>query len=93
MVFHELVWFFRSQRVQPARAASKVQEYLTNEKTSFLPCTADDLRFAVTKMRSYSEYNDLLILSIARRLGSPFFTFDEDLARLAKRNGVELFQP
>ena len=93
MVFHELVWFFRSQKIPPARAGAKVQEYLTNEKASFLPSTADDVVHAATRMKAYSEYNDLLILSAAKRLGVPFFTFDEGLAKLARRSGVELFQP
>ena len=93
MVFHELVWFFRSQRIQPARASIKVQEYLTHAKTAFLPCTADDLQFAATRMKSYDEYNDSLILSAAKRVGVPIFTFDEDLGKVAKRNAVRLFQP
>jgi len=92
MVFHELVWFFKSREIQPSRAATKVSEYLTNEKTDFLHCTADDIRFASSRMAGYHEYNDLLILSAARRLDVPLFSFDEDLKRVAKRAAVKLFE-
>lgn len=89
MVFHELLWFFRSQNVRIPRAISKVNEYLTHEKTMFVPCTTDDVRFACSKMRSYREYNDLIILSAAVRLSLPLFSFDEELNATAKRNSIE----
>jgi predicted nucleic acid-binding protein len=89
MVFHELGWFFRSQNVKISRATSKVNEYLTHEKTMFIPCTTDDIRFACSKMRSYREYNDLIILSAASRSDSPLFSFDQELNSIAKRNAIE----
>lgn len=88
MVFHELVWFFRSEKIQLSRANLKIEEYLTNEKSLFLPCTADDARFAVGRINNYKNYNDFVILSAARRIGLPLFTFDEDLKKIAGRNGV-----
>jgi len=90
IVFHELVWFFKARKIQLSRADLKVEEYLTNEKSSFSPCTADDIRFATTRMKDYSEYNDLVILSVAKRLGLPLFTFDEELKKIARKNSVRL---
>ena len=90
MVFHELVWFFRDQNVKIPRAISKVNEFLTHEKTMFVQCTTDDVRFACSKMRSYKEYNDLVILSAAVRLDLPLFSFDQELNAIAKRNSIEV---
>jgi len=90
MVFHELVWFFRDQKVKIPRATSKVNEYLTHEKTMFVPCTTDDVRFACSRMKSYKEHNDLVILSVADRLDLPLFSFDQELNAIAKRNSVEV---
>jgi predicted nucleic acid-binding protein len=89
MVLHELVWFFRSQDVRIPRATAKVNEYLIHAKTMFIPCTTDDIRFACSKMKSYKEYNDLIILSAARRLDLPLFSFDEELKAAAKGISVK----
>ena len=90
MVFHELTWFFKARDIQLERARMKLLEYLTNEKTVFIPCTTDDILFAAAQMRSYRKYNDLIILSAAKRLGQPLFTFDEELRKIAVRNKVAL---
>ena len=49
----------------------KVEEYLTNEKSVFVPCTPDDIEFAVGCMKTYHDYNDLVILSVAERTKLP----------------------
>jgi predicted nucleic acid-binding protein len=92
IVFHELVWFFKGRAIQVSLVNIKVEEYLRNEKTEFSPCTADDLRFAVSHLREYHEYNDLVILSVAKRLDVPLFSFDDDLKKSAKRHAVDLFE-
>lgn len=92
MVFHELAWFFKGQQITVSKINAKVKEYLTNEKTTFVPCSADDVMFASSKMKSHREYNDLVILSAAGRTGLPLYSFDEDLKARARRQGVRLFQ-
>ena len=92
IVFHELVWFFKARNIPLARARLKLEEYMTNEKTVFISCTPDDIRFAATEMRSYRKYNDLLILSAAKRLGHLLFTFDEELRKTAVENSVPLIK-
>jgi len=92
MVFHELVWFFKSQQIPVSKSNAKVKEYLTNEKTTFVPCSADDVMFASSKMKNHREYNDLVILSAADRMGLPLYSFDEDLKATAKRHGLKLFE-
>ncbi len=90
IIIHELVWFFKARKIQLSRARLKVEEYLTNEKTVFSQCTVDDIRFATTRMKNYQEYNDLVILSVAKRLGLPLFTFDDELKQIAIQNSVKL---
>ncbi len=90
IVFHELIWFFKVRKIELSRTRTKVEEYIANEKASFSPCTADDVRFAVTRMKNYTEYNDLIVLSTAKRLGLPLFTFDEELKKSAKENSVRV---
>jgi predicted nucleic acid-binding protein len=91
IVFHELIWFFKAEKVQLSKANVKVEEYLTNEKSMFISCSADDVRFACSEMTNYKSYKDLIILSAARRLGVKLFAFDESLKKIASRKGVRIF--
>lgn len=90
VIIHELVWFFKARKIQLSRARLKVEEFLTNEKTVFSQCTADDIRFAIVQIKNYQEYNDLVILSVAKRLGLQLFTFNDGLKQKAIQNSVKL---
>ena len=92
MAFHEFLWFFKGRDLPLSQARTKAEEYLTNEKSVFAPCTPDDVRFATRLMKKYHEYNDLVILSVAKRMGFPLFSFDEALNRLSAKNSVDLFE-
>lgn len=58
----------------------------------FSPCTEDDILFACSKLDSYKNYNDLVILSIAKRLDLQLFTFDEELKKIASKNSVPIIK-
>lgn len=88
IVFHEYVWFMKDQKVAAEDTRMKVNEYLMDTKTRFHPIDADDIAFAVGNVRRLGEYNDLVILSSAKRLGLPLLTFDKRLAAKAKEFGV-----
>jgi predicted nucleic acid-binding protein len=88
IVFHEYVWFMKDQGVGVAETRTKVNEYLMDAKTRFRPIDADDAAFAVDNARKLGEYNDLLIVSSAKRLGTPLLTFDKGLVRRAREFGV-----
>ncbi len=92
MAFHEFLWFFKGRDLKLTDAKAKVEEYLTNEKSVFAPCTPDDIEFAVGRMKTYHDYNDLVILSVAERTKLPLFSYDEDLRKKAVRYGVALFE-
>jgi predicted nucleic acid-binding protein len=91
MALHEFLWFFKGRGLPLSHARTKVEEYLTNEKSAFAPCTPDDIRFATRLLKKYHEYNDLVILSVAKRLELPLFSFDEALKKLAAKNSVDIF--
>ena len=90
IVFHEYVWFMKDQVVTVEDTRMKVGEYLSDAKTRFRPVDADDVAFAIEKARRLGEYNDLLILSSARRLGLPLLTFDKGLKARAREFNVSL---
>jgi predicted nucleic acid-binding protein len=91
MALHEFLWFFKGRDLPLSHARTKAEEYLTNEKSAFAPCTPDDVGFATRLMKRYHEHNDLVILPVANRLGFPLFSFDEALEKLAAENSVDIF--
>ncbi|MGC8696787.1 MAG: PIN domain-containing protein [Conexivisphaera sp.] len=61
-----------------------MDEVLSDPKIEVTANTADDLRFAVEnrdRIAGYDDFNDFLILSVARRLRLPLLTFDRKLRR------------
>lgn len=61
-----------------------MDEVLSDPKIEIVVNTADDLRFAVNnrdRIAGYDDFNDFLILSVARRLRLPLLTFDRKLKR------------
>jgi predicted nucleic acid-binding protein len=74
--------------MEAAETRMKVNEYLMDAKTRFRPVDADDIAFAVGNVRRLGEYNDLIILSSAKRLGLPLLTFDKGLAARAREFSV-----
>lgn len=90
IVFHEYVWFMKDQGVGVEETRVKVNEYLTDVKTRYRPVDADDVAFSLQNARRLREYNDLLILSSAKRLGCPLLTFDKGLSTSARNLGVDL---
>jgi predicted nucleic acid-binding protein len=92
MSLHEFLWFFKGRDLPLSQARTKVDEYLANEKSTIVSCSPDDIRFATRLMKRYHEYNDLVILSVAKRMGLPLFSFDQALKKLAAKNSVGIFE-
>ena len=91
IVFHEFMWFLKSENYELSRAKLKLEEYLTHEKSVFSPSIADDILFA-SKVSKYSDYNDYIILSIAKRLEFPLLTFDSQLRKKASKQGLKVIK-
>jgi uncharacterized protein len=88
MVFHELAWFLRGKEIEHSKASLIVEEYLTHEKAVYQQCTADDVRFAMNRIKHYKNYNDYIILAIAKRFELSLYTFDCDLKKVATSIGI-----
>ncbi|BEP17882.1 PIN domain-containing protein [Pyrofollis japonicus] len=84
IVLHELVWSTRRSH-GPARAQSLAAYVLGDEMFRYEPVGVGDVWFA---LRDPRRYEDLLVLSVAIRLGKPLASFDKDLVKLARRHGV-----
>lgn len=92
IVFHEYVWFMKAENLDLSFTKEKVIEYMTHTKTRSVPIQVDDIIFSIRTIDAYPNYNDFLILSVAKRLRHPLLTFDEKLKRHASRHGIEIFE-
>ncbi|MBP1357833.1 MAG: PIN domain-containing protein [Sulfolobus sp.] len=62
-----------------------LEELIFDEKVKIVESTKDDIYFAMKHNPvTYDDFNDLIILSVARRLGVELITFDKDLEKLSK---------
>ena len=87
IVFHELVWFLKSQKLDPRIAES----ILINEKTEFVSILEEDVLFSLTNVKNLRNYNDFLILSVSIRKKKPLVSFDTELKSSSKKFGVEVY--
>ncbi len=90
MVFHEYFWFMRAERASLDFTRAKMNEYIYNEKTKFLPTVIDDIIFAMKEIADVKDYNDLVILSHAKRLNLPLLTYDSSLKKKALKKQVKI---
>jgi len=88
IVFHEYVWFMKGEKLDLSFSREKVTEYLTHAKTNLVPIQVDDILFSIERIKEYRDYNDFLILSVAKRMGHALLTFDERLKKYANQHGV-----
>jgi predicted nucleic acid-binding protein len=89
IVVHELVWSLR-RRYGAERASQLVSWLLRSLSVRVEPVTFEDIEFALANAK---RYHDLLVISVARRLGLPLATLDAGMIRAAKRYGVPLLTP
>ncbi len=62
-----------------------INEILQDPKIKVIENNIQDIYFAIDHkdyIRHYDDFNDLIILSTARRLGLPLVTFDDELLEL-----------
>jgi predicted nucleic acid-binding protein len=92
VVFDEYVYFMRDNGFTAEETRRKVAEYLLDARTVYRPVELDDVSYAVRGMQTQRDYNDYLIVSVARRLRSPLLTFDRRLGVQAVRLGVDVLR-
>ena len=64
-----------------------LDQVMTDPKIEFVENNLDDFSYLARhsdKVKHYDDVGDLIILSVARRLGVELKTFDEDLMKLTK---------
>ena len=86
IVVHELVWSLR-RRYGAERASQLASHALLVLGAQVEPVTLEDVKFA---LQDAKRYQDLLVVSVARRMNLPLATFDAGMIRLAKRYNVAL---
>ncbi len=86
IVVHELVWSIRRSRGREA-ARTLVETLIHRANVHIEPIRLEDIDTALENVKAY---HDLLIIAAAERLGLPLATFDREMAKLARRRGVEL---
>lgn len=86
------MWFMNAEKMELDFAKSKIKEYLLSARTIYCPIESSDILFASETMTGHKEYNDLLILSVSRRLRRPLFTYDRPLKRKCERFSIKTIQ-
>jgi len=90
MVVHEYVWALRGLGLSFEKAREKVCEYILDPRATLVPVEFSDILFSLEYAKSFDEYNDLVILSIASRRTGRIATFDQKLRKRAERMGIEV---
>ena len=81
MALFELSFFLVKNKLSP----DLLDQVVTDPKIEFVENNLDDFSFLVRhsdKVRHYDDVGDLMIISVARRLGVELKTFDRDLMKL-----------
>ena len=90
IVFHEYVSFMKAEKIELSFTKRKLAEYLMSAKTVYSTIESADILFASQEIGDYREYNDLLILSVSKRLSQPLLTYDKSLQETCERFEVKL---
>ncbi|BDR91869.1 PIN domain-containing protein [Vulcanisaeta souniana] len=81
IVIAELSYFFIRHKID----VGIISEILRDSKIKVVENNVQDIYFAIDHkdyIRHYDDFNDLIVLSTARRLGLPLITFDDELLDL-----------
>jgi predicted nucleic acid-binding protein len=62
------------------------KELINDEKVNIIPIQKDDVFFSIkSNIKSYDDFNDMIILNIAKRIKKVLITFDVELKKLYDR--------
>jgi len=62
------------------------KELINDEKVNIIPTQKDDVFFSIkNNIKSYDDFNDMIILNIAKRIEKQLITFDVELKKLYDR--------
>lgn len=62
------------------------KELINDEKVNIIPTQKDDVIFSIkSNIKSYDDFNDMIILNISKRIKKQLITFDVELKKLYDR--------
>ncbi|ARD84873.1 PIN-domain RNase, VapC-type toxin [Ferroplasma acidiphilum] len=62
------------------------KELINDEKVNIIPTQKDDVFFSIkSNIKSYDDFNDMIILNISKRIKKQLITFDVELKKLYDR--------
>ncbi len=60
------------------------KELINDEKVNIIPTQKDDIFFSIkSNIKSYDDFNDMIILNISKRINKQLITFDAKLKKLS----------
>lgn len=91
-VIEELVWVLTSLKVDNGVILRKVKEILDSDEIISVDggSIKEAIRLLTAESASCRRFNDKLILAIAKERAAQLFTFDAELRKECRANGVKL---
>ena len=80
IVIHEIAWILR-RKTDTETVREIILDIISRSDVKVLPITEEDIGFAAITMQNSRDYNDLLILSAAKRSSVPLISFDDELRK------------
>ena len=96
VVILELTIILKRLKYDSSIILDKIREIFNSNRYVVLDIYVDDIIFAIDILsrhgKNVSSLNDKLVLSVAKRLGKPIYTYDKDLKRQCKSLGVPIIE-
>ncbi len=96
VVILELTIILKRLKYDSSIILDKIREIFNSNRYVVLDIYVDDIIFAIDILsrhgKNVSSLNDKIVLSVAKRLGKPIYTYDKDLKRQCKRLGVPIIE-
>lgn len=96
VVILELTIILKRLKYDSSIILDKIREIFNSNRYVVLDIYVDDIIFAIDILsrhgKNVSSLNDKIVLSVAKRLGKPIYTYDKDLKRQCKSLGVPIIE-
>ena len=94
IVMYEYIWFFRELEYNASQVNDLLHGRISHPKCKII---ADDITYTqnalylcISNNFSLSRFNDMIILSVAKKKNFPILTFDNNLRKNAKSLNIKL---
>ncbi|MHA1522516.1 MAG: PIN domain-containing protein [Promethearchaeota archaeon] len=94
IVMYEYIWFFRELKFTAIQVNELIKGRISNPKCKIISddmtYTQDALTQSISQKFSLSRFNDMVILSVAKRKDLPLLTFDNKLRKNANALNINV---